>query len=122
MRLAIATENGHVAQHFGRCPGFTVVDIENGKINSKNFIENPGYKAHQPGAVPMFLRNQNVDCVIAGGMGPNAVMNLQASGIKVIVGITGSIDETIEQFLNGSLKGGESLCEHGQHEHEGCKH
>lgn len=122
MRLAIATEDGNVAQHFGRCPGFTIVDIEDGKIISKNFIENPGHKAHQPGAVPRFLKSQSVDFVGAGGMGPNAVMNLQASGIKVIVGVTGSIDETVEKFLKGSLKGGESLCEHGVHGHEGCKH
>ncbi|WP_353683433.1 NifB/NifX family molybdenum-iron cluster-binding protein [Thermodesulfovibrio sp. 3907-1M] len=119
MRLAIATEDGYVAQHFGRCPGFTIVDIEDGKVISKNLIENPGYKAHQPGAVPMFLRNQNVDCVISGGMGPNAVMNLQSSGIKVIVGVTGKVEDVIAQFLSGTLSGGESLCEHG---HGHCEH
>ncbi|MGB9822417.1 NifB/NifX family molybdenum-iron cluster-binding protein [Thermodesulfovibrio sp.] len=119
MRLAIATENGYVAQHFGRCPGFTIVDIEDGKIINKNLIENPGYKAHQPGQVPMFLRNQSVTHVIAGGMGPNAVMNLQAAGIKVIVGVTGKVEDIIAQFLSGTLSGGESLCEHG---HGNCKH
>lgn len=122
MKVAIATDRGQVAQHFGRCPGFTIVEITDGKVVRKDFVENPGYKAHQPGAVPMFLRNQNVDCVIAGGMGPNAVMNLQASGIKIIVGVSGSIDETVEKFLKGSLKGGESLCSHGEHGHEGCRH
>lgn len=120
MRVAIATERDFVAQHFGRCPGFTIFDINESKILSKNFIENPGYKAHQPGAVPMFLRNQNVNCVIAGGMGPNAVMNLQASGIRVIVGVTGKVEEVIDKFLNGTLTSGESLCEHG--EHGTCKH
>lgn len=120
MRVAIATEGNFVAQHFGRCPGFTIFDIENGSVASKKFVENPGFKAHQPGQVPMFLRSQGVTHVIAGGMGPNAVMNLQASGITVIVGITGNVDETIKKFLNGSLQGGESLCEHGEH-HE-CKH
>lgn len=119
MRVAIATENGQVAQHFGRCPAFTIFDIEEGKIVNKDFVENPGHKAHQPGAVPMFLRKQSVTHVIAGGMGPNAVANLQASGIRVIVGVTGSIEEVIAQFLNGSLKSGESLCEHGEHE---CRH
>lgn len=123
MRLAIATENGQVAQHFGRCPGFTIVDIDKeGKVISKNFIENPGHKAHQPGAVPRFLKSQNVDFVVAGGMGPNAVHNLQTSGIRVIVGVSGSIDDTISKFLIGSLKGGESLCEHGEHRHGGCRH
>lgn len=119
MRVAIATEGNEVAQHFGRCPGFTIVEIENGKVLAKNFVENPGYKAHQPGQVPMFLRKQNVACVIAGGMGPNAVMNLQAAGIKVIVGVTGKVEEVLDKFINGTLTGGESLCEHGEHH---CKH
>ncbi|GAB6182975.1 NifB/NifX family molybdenum-iron cluster-binding protein [Thermodesulfovibrio hydrogeniphilus] len=123
MRLAIATENGQVAQHFGRCPGFIIVDIDSdGKVINKQFVENPGYKAHQPGAVPMFLRKQGADCVIAGGMGPNAIMNLQASGIRVIVGITGNVEEIIDKFLKGTLSSGESLCEHGEHGHAGCKH
>ncbi len=120
MRIAIATENEQVAQHFGRCPGFTIVDIDkDGKIISKTFVENPGHKAHQPGQVPMFLRKQNTDCVIAGGMGPNAIMNLQAHGIKVITGITGKLDDVIAQFLSGNLKSGESLCDHS---HESCGH
>lgn len=28
MRLAIATDNEYVAKHFGRCPGFTIVEID----------------------------------------------------------------------------------------------
>lgn len=119
MRVAIATENGYVAQHFGRCPGFTIFDVEDGKVVNKTFRENPGYRAHQPGAVPMFLKNQNVDCVIAGGMGPNAVMNLQAAGIKVIIGVTGNIDEIMNKFINDTLISGKSLCKrsHGRCEH-----
>jgi len=97
MRVAIATEGNFVAQHFGRCPGFTIFDIENGKILNKTFVENPGYKAHQPGQVPMFLRRQSVTHVIAGGMGPNAVMNLQAAGIKVFEA-HGKIKDAINKF------------------------
>jgi predicted Fe-Mo cluster-binding NifX family protein len=119
MRVAIATEGDFVAQHFGKCPGFTIVDIENGKITSKNFVENPSYKSHQPGAVPMFLKNQNIDCIIAGGMGPKAIMMLESFGIKVFVGVTGKFEEVIEAFIKGTLITGESLCEHGEHR---CQH
>jgi len=122
MKVAIATENGFIAQHFGRCPGFTIADIEDGKVISKSFVENPGFKAHQPGQVPMFLRKQNVTHVIAGGAGPNAIANLQSSGIMVIVGVTGKVDEILDKFIKGGLKGGESLCDHGEHTHEGCNH
>lgn len=35
MRIAISTDGKYVSQHFGRCPSYTLVDIENGKaINS----------------------------------------------------------------------------------------
>uniref|UniRef100_A0A7V6CEB1 Dinitrogenase iron-molybdenum cofactor n=1 Tax=Thermodesulfobacterium geofontis TaxID=1295609 RepID=A0A7V6CEB1_9BACT len=119
MRVAIATEGDFVAQHFGKCPGFTIVDIEDGKIVSKNFVENPNYKAHQPGAVPMFLKTQNVDCIIAGGMGPKAIMMLESFGIKVLVGVTGKVEEVIDAFIKSTLHTGESLCKHDQHH---CRH
>ena len=31
MRIAISTDGRYVSPHFGRCPSFTLVDIENGK-------------------------------------------------------------------------------------------
>ncbi|QER41639.1 dinitrogenase iron-molybdenum cofactor [Thermodesulfobacterium sp. TA1] len=119
MRIAVATEEGYVAQHFGRCPGFTIVDVEDGQVVSQSFVENPGYKAHQPGLVPNFLKSQGVNYVIAGGMGPNAIMMLESFGIRVVLGIIGRVEEVIEAFLKGNLRGGESLCEHGDHE---CRH
>jgi predicted Fe-Mo cluster-binding NifX family protein len=74
---------------------------------------------HQPGAVPMFLKNQNIDCIIAGGMGPKAIMMLESFGIKVFVGVTGKIEEVIEAFIKGTLTTEKSLCEHGEHR---CQH
>ena len=38
MKIAISTDNGQVSAHFGRCPEFTVVEIENGKVLSKEVI------------------------------------------------------------------------------------
>jgi len=119
MRIAVATEDGYVAQHFGRCPKFTILEVKDGQIVNQSVLENPGYRTHQPGLVPTFLRNQGVDCVIAGGMGPNAVNMLESFGIKVILGVTGKVEEVMKAFISGSLEGGESLCDHGEHE---CQH
>lgn len=119
MRLAIATDNEHVAKHFGRCQGFTIIEIDkDGKVLSKNYIENPGHNGHKPGAVLLFLIKQNVDYVIAGGMGAHALQNFNESGIKVILGVRGGIDDTISKFLSGSLQAGESLCQCSGHTHE----
>ncbi len=122
MRLAVATDGGYVSAHFGRCPAFLIIDIdEAGNIVKQEMVENPGAYGHQPGLVPRFLQSLGVDCVIAGGMGPNAIMMLEAAGIRPILGITGKVEDVVAAFLQGSLQPGESLCDH-PHGHGGCNH
>jgi predicted Fe-Mo cluster-binding NifX family protein len=110
MRIAISTDRGYVSQHFGRCPSFTIVEIQENEIKSKEFISNPG---HHPGFIPEFLHKKGVDCIITGGMGRKAAGFFKQYGIETIVGITGTIEETLEKLKKGTLKGGESLCKPG---------
>jgi predicted Fe-Mo cluster-binding NifX family protein len=110
MRVAISTEKDFVSPHFGRCPLFTIVDIEEGKITKKEIINNPG---HHPGFIPQFLYEKGVNCIVAGGMGRRATELFNELGIQTIVGISGKIDEVIEKLQKGTLKGGESLCRPG---------
>ena len=55
MKVAISTEGDSVSAHFGRCPSFTIAEIEEGRIVSKEVIENPG---HHPAYLPQFLREK----------------------------------------------------------------
>ncbi len=110
MRIAISTDGVLVSQHFGRCPSFTIVEIEEDEIKSKEVINNPG---HHPGFIPEFLQEKGVDCIIAGGMGRKAELFFKQYGIETIVGITGTIEETLEKIKNGTLMGKESLCKPG---------
>ena len=110
MRVAISTDGDFVSAHFGRCPHFTIVDIENVKVVKKETVANPG---HSPGAIPQFLHQMGAEVIIAGGMGMRAAGFFDELGIKPIMGITGEIDEVIEQLIKGTLKGGESLCKPG---------
>ncbi|MFA5093113.1 MAG: NifB/NifX family molybdenum-iron cluster-binding protein [Candidatus Omnitrophota bacterium] len=110
MRVAISTDGEFVSAHFGRCPTFTLVDIENGKAVKRIEVANPG---HQPGAIPEFLNQKGVNCIVAGGMGMRATSFFDEYGIKTIVGISGKIDEVIEELKKGTLKSAESLCNPG---------
>ncbi|OIO72123.1 MAG: dinitrogenase iron-molybdenum cofactor [Elusimicrobia bacterium CG1_02_37_114] len=110
MKIAISTDGNFVSAHFGRCPSFTIAEIEGNKLINKKIIDNPG---HQPGFLPQFLKEQGAECIIAGGMGMRATELFADSGIKAVVGITGRIDDVIDQVLKGTLKGGESLCKPG---------
>ena len=110
MRVAISTDGDLVSAHFGRCPIFTIVDIENGKITRKEIVDNPG---HEPGFIPQFLHQRGVNCIVAGGMGARATGFFDEFGIQPIVGISGKIDEVIEKLQKGTLEGSESLCKPG---------
>jgi len=111
VKVAISTDGNFVSAHFGRCPSYTIVEIDGNNLLSKKVIANPG---HQPGFLPQYLKEQGVNCIIAGGMGPRAQELFNSAGISVVLGVSGSIDDVIKQFLDGTLKGGESLCNHGE--------
>ena len=110
MKIAISTDGDLVSPHFGRCPIFTILDIENGNLVKKEIINNPG---HHPSFLPDFFHKMGVECIIAGGMGMRATDLFNETGIKTIVGINDTIDNVINQLLNGTVKGGESLCKPG---------
>ncbi len=110
MRVAIPTDGERVSAHFGRCPTFTILDIDDGRVVGKELIENPG---HQPGFIPQFLHDKGVNFIIAGGMGPRAAEIFGALGIDAIVGVEGSISDTVQLLLQGRLRSGSSLCQHG---------
>lgn len=110
MRVAISIDRDYVSAHFGRCPSFTIIELNDGKITEKELIQNPG---HQPGFLPQFLKQKGVECIVAGGMGVRAQGLFVESGIKIILGAQGKIDEVIDQLQKGTLKSGESLCKPG---------
>ena len=107
IKIAISTDNGEVSEHFGRCPEFTIVEIEDNKVIKKEVIENPG---HKTGFLPKFFKEQGVKLVIAGGAGFRAQQFFNEFGIELLAGVQGKIDDVIDKVLKGKLKGGESLC------------
>jgi len=110
MRIAISTDGKYVSPHFGRCPSFTLVDIENGKVVNKTEVGNPG---HSPGVIPQFLHDKGAVMIVCGGMGARAASLFEGLGIKIIAGVDGSIDEIIQKLEKGVLEGGEILCTPG---------
>jgi predicted Fe-Mo cluster-binding NifX family protein len=111
MRIAVSTDGREVSAHFGRCPQFTIIDMEEGKVKNREVVDNPG---HSPGYIPEFLRERGVECVVAGGMGRRAELLFDQAGIQIIVGVQGSVEEVIEKLEKGEPIGGKSLCEPGK--------
>lgn len=110
MKIAISAASGEVYAHFGRAPEFVFVTIDDNKVIEKKVLPNPG---HTVGSIPQFVNDQGANVMISGGMGHRAVNFFNQYGIDVIVGITGKINDVIKKILDGTLEGGESLCNPG---------
>jgi len=110
MKIAIPTANGKLAMHFGHCEKFAIVNVENNKVVSTEEATPP---PHEPGVLPKWLGDQNVNVIIAGGMGMRAQDLFAANNIKVIVGAAAETTENlVAAFLDDSLETGENVCDH----------
>lgn len=117
MKIAIACEGKVVSAHFGHCEGFIIYNVENGTVVSNEFKPNPG---HRPGFLPVYLKEQGADVIIAGGMGETAQMLFNENGIDVVVGAQGDCEDVLDKYLKGELKSTGSVCR--EHQHEGHCH
>jgi len=111
LQIGVAAEDNsgleaEVSMHFGRCPYYVIVEEKNGEIDPLiRVIANPYFSSHgEPGQIPSFLKEQGIEVIIAGGMGPRAVGFFNQYGIKVVTGATGKVKEAVDDFLEGELE------------------
>lgn len=116
MKIAVASENGKVTEHFGHCESFMIFDTENNQIVKSETIANPG---HRPGFLPNFLNDKGVKVIISGGMGGGAIDIFNEKGIEVIVGAIGDAKAAATAYLQGTLKSTGSVCHEHQY-HDEC--
>ena len=69
--VAVESNNGleaEISQHFGRCPYYTILEVQEGKVKEPvKVITNPYFNSHgEPGQVPSFLKEQGIEVIIAG--------------------------------------------------------
>lgn len=115
MKIAVASENKIVTEHFGHCINFNIFETENSEIVKVESIPNPG---HKPGFLPNFLNDMGVNVVISGGMGAGAIEIFNEKGIEVIVGARGQAEEAVVAYLQGNLKSTGSVCHDHKHSDE----
>ncbi|HAP93729.1 MAG TPA: dinitrogenase iron-molybdenum cofactor [Desulfotomaculum sp.] len=116
IKIAVASENGKVTEHFGHCENFMIFDTENNQITKDETIANPG---HRPGFLPSFLNDMGVNVIISGGMGGRAIEIFNEKGIEVIVGASGAAKAAVTSYLQGALKSTGSVCHEHQY-HDDC--
>jgi ATP-binding protein involved in chromosome partitioning len=112
MRIAIPMADGRLAQHFGHCEKFALIDVD---PLTKQITANAEMLApeHQPGLLPPWLKERGVNLVIAGGMGSRAQMLFKAAGVEVLTGAPSESAATlVREYLDGKLVTGANACDH----------
>jgi len=112
MRVAIPTANGKLAMHFGHCEQFAVIDVDPGtkRMAATEFLDSP---PHQPGLLPRWLAEHDVNVIIAGGMGQRAQALFTENGIEVVIGAPVETPEVLAAaYADGTLQAGENICDH----------
>ncbi len=111
-KIAIPVVDGKLCLHFGHSEKFAVVSVDekNKKIENIEMLTPP---PHEPGVLPKWLSEQNVELVIAGGIGSRAHSLFSQYGVRVIAGAqSGTPEEVVQAYLNGNLDVGSNMCDH----------
>ena len=86
-----------ISEHFGHAPFFAFVENDNISV-----IENP-LEDHGPGDIPQYMAQQNVNLLVARGIGGRAVEFFNRLGINVVRGASGTVAEILSALKNQQL-------------------
>jgi len=105
MRIAVTSTGesliSEVDPRFGRAAFFIVCDTD-----TMDFVaienENVAGGAAGIGSAKRVI-DEGVEAVLTGNCGPNAQRTLDAAGVKLYIGVTGTVAEAVEHFKSGTL-------------------
>jgi predicted Fe-Mo cluster-binding NifX family protein len=123
MKIAISASNNQglestVSHHFGRCPFFILVDVDDQhQVTNVQSIHNPYFAEHEPGMVPAYIQQHHADVMIAGGMGRRAIELFEQAGVEACTGAEGTVEKTLEAFFAGKLLMSAACKESIEHHH-----
>ena len=102
MKIAVAYDKGEIFGHFGHCEMFAVYEYGEYVTDcTKRLVPTEGRTGHQ--AMADLMREQGVDAVIVGNMGPEAKAALLSFGIVPVVGYSGDADTAADLLVTGQL-------------------
>ncbi|MCF8094335.1 MAG: NifB/NifX family molybdenum-iron cluster-binding protein [Desulfobacteraceae bacterium] len=111
MKFAIPLADGKLTPHFGHCKEFAFVEVNDHQITNREVLVPP---PHEPGVLPKWLAENNVNIVLAGGMGRRAIDLLSQAGVEVITGAPVADPESlVKEYLQNALETGNNACSGG---------
>jgi predicted Fe-Mo cluster-binding NifX family protein len=124
-KLVIPTENQDginalIAEHFGRAPYFTVVELgDKWEIASVKAIPNTSEHVGGTGSPHDVITKLHPKAIVVHGMGPRGISAFQDAGIDVLKANTNTVKEVVEAYKQGKLEDLTESCPHAHHHDEG---
>ena len=117
MKVAVTsrgtTLDDQVDPRFGRCANFVIVETDD---MSYEAVANNNAAAGGGAGIQsaQLVADKDVKTVLTGNCGPNAFKTLEAGGIEVVIGATGTVREAVEAYKAGKLEatGGPNVESH----------
>lgn len=106
MKFAISstgdTLTSKVEPRFGRCPYFIIYDDESEDLE---VLDNGAQSASGGAGVQaaQTIANSGAEVVLTGNVGPKALQTLEAAGISVYPGASGTVQESIAKYISGEM-------------------
>jgi predicted Fe-Mo cluster-binding NifX family protein len=107
MKVIVTSEGpeytSDIAARFGRAPWFIAVDLDSGDrepiANDQNLnaAQGAGIQSAQT------VVNSGAEVLLTGHCGPKAFRTLAAGGVRVFLGVSGTVVEAVERFRSGEL-------------------
>ncbi len=104
MNIAVASQNRKgITEHTGRCRKFWIYKIENGTVANKELLELSKEQSFHDSSPNDPSPLDNVQVLIAGGMGTGLVYRLENRGISPLITSETDPDKAVNDYLNGTL-------------------
>lgn len=109
MIIAIPSETpggleASVADHFGHCAAFTMVDLQETGVVSVSVIPNTGHAQGGCMAPVVMLKQAGADAMISGGMGMRPLAGFQQVGIRVYYNENApTVGEAVRRLAEGKV-------------------
>jgi len=115
MKIAVASQNRRtIMEHAGRCRNFWIYETEQDKVVRKELLELPKEQSFHDSSPHASHPLDEVQVLIAGGMGHGLSHRLTHKGIVGVVTPETDPDRAVAAYLDGSL----AVLPPGSHDHD----
>lgn len=118
MKIAVTSQNRRtITEHAGKCRKFWIYETDQNQVVAKTLLELPIEQSFHQSSLQAPHPLDDVQVLIAGGMGSGLNRRLAAKNIKALVTSETDPDQAVLDYLQGNLEVMATCSSHDHHDH-----